>query len=433
VSSAMNWALESPRVVPGPLRSHRRWQGEQAFAQLACSLDLCSPETTQAVYVHVPFCQPRCRFCDLQCFTLHPDHDRGMRDRFCAALTREADWYAERTSRRPVSTIHFGGGTPLTLGVSRLDDLVRHLRASLGTNDDTEIAMEIRASDITDEALHLFGAAGIRRLHVGVQTLDDGLRADLDRRGDGPFVLGQLRRLLAAGCIVSVDVLYGLPGQTVESLLRDLSALRAVGVHGFAVYELHRTYRNSRLFDQVWRFVPNREVNLTHSREAARFLEASGFKGDFVTHFGRSEDHNLYSTHPQRGEDCMALGPMADGHGAGAGWRNAGYRHWLAAVESRGCGVDEVSLYLPPEIHLLEVERELMGGRLSERSLRQFGGPSGLNTDALIAEWSRRGLVKRSADGLALTDRGLWLHGNMIEFLRARVAEPSAATAGARP
>lgn len=412
------------RRLPEPFRSRRTWTEAQAREQLECSLTWADPNRGHSIYVHVPFCRARCPFCDLYCFAWRPEHHRAEGERFLAALRREIRWYASipAVRRRPVTTVHFGGGTPLALGGESLAWVVDECRRGLGLGRETEIAVESRVSDLTADTLRLLSATGVRRIHLGVQTLDDRQRAELGRVGGRQAVLELLAHLLAQGFVVSVDLLYGLPGQSPSVLAAEIDDLASVGVLGFSLYELNRTGRNHRLFDDTWRFQPDRGFNRELAAAGADKLRALGFRRRFFTHFSRGADGDLYSTHPARGEEGLAFGPTADGHCGGLHWSNHGYRKWLDAVESGGAGVATVCLLTPEERELERLECEILSCRVATARLRRFADRIGADPETFETAWVAAGLAHRVEDMLELTDSGAWWAGNVIEDLRGRLA-----------
>jgi oxygen-independent coproporphyrinogen-3 oxidase len=279
-----------------------------------------------SVYVHLPFCQTRCPFCDCHSEVL----PRG-RPEVVAELVRRilretelwrglCDW-----KRRPVTTIHFGGGTPLAIGLRAFGGIVNALAGAFVTHSGTEWAIETTCRCLDSEHVRHLADLGFTRVHVGVQTLQPALRRSLVRREAPSTVLTRIQECLQRGWVVSVDMLYGLPGQSVPMLLADLEQLVNAGIHGVSLYRLNHGPHNHRFMLRhglTQRGADRVYADYCMFREAAALLAARGFAKNHFTHFARWQDRNLYSRHALRGEDLVALGPTADGE-----FGNYYYRH----------------------------------------------------------------------------------------------------------
>lgn len=266
-----------------------------------------------SAYIHVPFCEQRCGFCDLcsePCPPRWPEREALFADRLCREID---DWAAQPSlTGGTVTTVHLGGGTPTVLTAPVLRQIIGAFRAAFSTRPATEWALESTSRRLADLHLDELRQLGFTRLHVGVQTLDDGIRRLLGRKEPAEDVVHRVRRAKAFGFIVSADILYGLPGQRTPDLVNTLQRLVDVELDGFSLYQLQRTPRNSRFLDRCGaRREPLRDYVLFQVGE--HFLRYHGYRKTFFTHFARPHDRNLYYSHVTRGEDLLALGPTADG------------------------------------------------------------------------------------------------------------------------
>ncbi|MEJ2210457.1 MAG: radical SAM protein, partial [Anaerolineae bacterium] len=287
------------RHLPLPVWARRPLDDDPAAAWQVLRRDVPAIDAARAycIYVHVPFCPERCAFCDCYSFRLGSQRRRHV-DGYLALLAQEAALWGGLGSlaRRPVSTLHLGGGTPTFLGAEVLARLVDLLRAHFALDAASELALESTASELTPDMLaHLHGL-GFRRLHVGVQSLDDRQRQVLNRRAAAADVLAALGRAVAAGWVVSVDLIYGLPGQRPADLLDDVRALIAAGVDGFSLYELQISARNRRWAAGQGLLDRGREENYLLAQVAGRYLAARGYRKTLFNHFAGEHDTNLYFT-----------------------------------------------------------------------------------------------------------------------------------------
>lgn len=401
-----DWFEEERRALPEPVWTRHGFEddGEEAWRVLR-ALGPTLPSGPLSVYVHVPFCRRRCGFCD--CYS---EPLRGASEAtFLSAVRRDLAAWSDVTglSQRAVTTIHFGGGTPGDLDPSSLKSLVEGCRSHLGVHAATEWAIESTASLLTDRHLDLLWSLGFRRLHVGVQTLDDDLRALLGRREHAPQVVHRIRKALELGFVVSVDLLYGVPGQKLARLLQDVGSLTQAGVHGFSLYQLQDSNRNRAFLGRRgWLTRDSFQAYLAF-QICEQALRRQGYDKNHFTHLARPEDGNLYYTHPSRGEDLLGLGPSADG-------TLGGYRYRHAWIEARG-PVHERAPALEGGRWDSDLERRtrplasaLMGGRVESRLFE--GG-----TDGILQEWVGRRLLQPAGRGAwSLTANGSWFLTRML-------------------
>ena len=418
---AEEWILEAagtpyplgPRTLPPPVWAERGYEddGAEAWRRLSGMLSSSQQRGPLSVYVHVPFCDRRCAFCDCYSVPLGP-RGQARQDKFAAALVAElAAWSGLGTlALRPVTTIHFGGGTPSHLSRPVFARIVEACRARLHVTPETEWALESTSSPLADDYLEQLREWGFTRLHVGVQTLEDPVRQAIGRREAASGVLRKVARALEVGLVVSVDLVYGLPGQTRSGLLESVQRLAAVGVDGFSLYQLQISDRNRKFFAR--RGVTAQDA----ARDYAMFLAADqalaggGYRKNHFVHYARRRDANLYYTHGARGEDLLALGPTADGVFDAYHYRHPEFPEYVgggAAPQLEG-GVMEN----PLEQEVRPVVAALMAASLPQVMFRELNGAG------LADRWLACGLIEPSGDGFSLTGSGSWFLGEMLRQVK---------------
>lgn len=363
------------------------------------------------VYVHVPFCRAICRFCALYTRAVAATAVATFDD-FVEQIERAVSLHPQAGHGRSPSTVHFGGGTPLHVGAARLQRIVEAIRGAFGDARDCEWALESTTSDLEPAVVDSLQAVGFSRIHVGIQTLDDRVRADSGRRESGQRALQRVRMLVERGIDTSVDLIMGLPGCGAQHLLADLGRLHDAGVQMFSICEL----RHRRGVVHGPRDDPD------HRQQWAAiwgFMVERGLAPIHIGQFARSQDDNRYYTHPAREEDCVALGPYAHGSAGPIQYANRlmpdystslarGELPILAAVRHEGSAIDERAL-----------ERELLAHTVRPTTLERLRGQLD-GFPALVDAWRQWRLLEPSTDGAQrLTEEGSWYIGNMIEELRA--------------
>ena len=178
------------------------------------------------LYVHIPFCKAKCRYCDFVSFA---DHD-CMGD-YCAALLKEIRLSAAALPKREYESVFFGGGTPSILPVGAISLLLHTLKESLTVLPDAEITIEANPGTLTEEKLKEYKAAGINRLSMGLQSANDALLENVGRIHRYREFVQNYECARAAGFDnISADIMYGLPGQTVKDHMDTIEALYRLGL-----------------------------------------------------------------------------------------------------------------------------------------------------------------------------------------------------------
>ena len=206
------------------------------------------PPREATLYIHIPFCRSRCSFCP---FYRGGADEREWRD-YVALLERELRQTAPSFAGTVISTVYFGGGTPSDLTPGALSGLLRTLKSCYRLANDCEITLESRIDGLDGERIAAAVENGVNRFSLGVQTFDTGLRRNLDRKSDRETVLKLIERLTGTGqASVAADILYGLPGQTRNWLLRDLdTAVKETRLSGISFYRLNR-HQNLPLAEKI--------------------------------------------------------------------------------------------------------------------------------------------------------------------------------------
>lgn len=269
------------------------------------------PDCGFGVYVHWPFCARICPYCDFNVY-----RDRGVdAERWARALTRELEYWAELTPDRRLDSLYFGGGTPSLAPLSVIEAAVETCDRLWGFSNAPEITLEANPTDADMARFGAFRSAGVNRLSLGVQSLDDGALAFLGRDHDAAHGERALSRALSAFPRVSADFIYALPGQTAEGWRRELRRAVASGVKHLSLYQL--TIEPGTAFDRAvtkGRWSPADDdlaadlFDMTQEMTAAAGLPAYEVSNHAAP--GERSRHNLIYW---RQGDYVGVGPGAHG------------------------------------------------------------------------------------------------------------------------
>lgn len=259
------------------------------------------------VYVHWPFCQTICPYCDFNVHKQSPVDEAVWRQ----ALRSELAHYAAETAGRTVSSLYFGGGTPSLMAPATVATLIDDVTALWPTAPDIEITLETNPTSSEREQLGDLRAAGINRVSVGVQSLDDEALKFLGRDHSASDALQSLERAQAIFPRTTFDLIYARPGQTPEAWQRELeTALGYAGGH-ISLYQL-TIEQGTPFFREGLK--PADEDSAADMFEATQdTLAAAGYAAYEVSNHARPGDESRHNLTCWRGGDYLGIGPGAHG------------------------------------------------------------------------------------------------------------------------
>jgi len=275
------------------------------------------------LYLHIPFCSAICPYCDFSVLTGGAERRASFVEHLLAEIRMGGE---DRDAFPEIDTIYFGGGTPSTLDPEDLASILTALPESLSIQDDPWIFFEANPEDVTAENARAWRNLGVRTLSLGIQSFDPDALRFLGRRHDPAQARRSVEIAREAGFdTVSIDLIYGLPGQTPADWRRTLDAAVALGPDHLSCYQLtihEGTPFGFRLARGKMTEMPEPEQAelflLTH-----RFLADHGLPGYEVSNFARSPEHR--SRHNRKYWDhtpYLGLGPSAHSFSGARRWWN---------------------------------------------------------------------------------------------------------------
>lgn len=387
--------------------------GKLLWQNLLPQINASNRAAPMSIYIHIPFCNRKCGFCDCHSITFFKNKEK-REEKFVHSLIQEIRFWSqvEPLAKRPVTTLHFGGGTPNCIAGKLFESVVNECYRSFSISKDTELACETTCSQLAQNRMQQLQNLGFSRLHVGVQTLADHLRHSIGRKESAKRVIERILFSLNSDMITSVDLLYGLPGQTPESLYDTLMQLINIKTLGFSLYRLNLSSRNKWFFNRYRDFKPDMVTDYMLFQVADQVLTKAGYCKNYYNHYAMSQDKNLYFTYPKRGEDLLAIGPSADGVFNGYHYRHPNYKKYLNSMPNGRPMLDgrKVTPEDKKSVSSL-VEQHLLSGFISAEILEQ------LDMDDTIHEWLEAGCLKKEAGGYSLTANGAWMIEKMTKTL----------------
>ena len=375
------------------------------------------------VYVHWPFCRSKCPYCD---FNSHVRHGGVEEERFLRAYTTDITSTAERTPGRIVSTIFFGGGTPSLMKPATVAAILDAVAKNWRIANDVEVTLEANPTSVEAERFAGYRAAGVNRVSLGVQALDDAALSTLGRTHTAREAIDAVtiaRRIFAR---YSFDLIYARPGQTLEGWRAELTNAISEAAEHLSLYQL--TIEPETPFAALHASgklrLPDADLARSLYDVTQEVCAAAGLPAYEISNHARPGAECRHNLVYWRCHEYVGIGPGAHGRLDIDGTRRATVTEkqpeaWLGLVESQGHGLVTDELLSRAEV---ADEYLLMGLRLTEGiDLERFetlaGGPL---ASGQIAHLAQHGLIETTAAGrLRVTPAGFPLLDAVVADLAA--------------
>lgn len=368
------------------------------------------------IYVHIPFCARICPYCAFY----KERADSSQTQRFCEALLREVETVAGKLEparpraggfRLEPDTIFFGGGTPTALTTSQLEFLLAGLRERLDLSRLIEWTVEANPGSVSPRKAAVLRQMGVNRISLGVQSWDDELLKLLGREHNAPQAEASFQIFREAGFTnVSIDLMFGLPGQTLAQWEADLEKTIALRPDHISTYCL--TYEEDTEFflrhaNGEFREDPESDARFLES--AMRMLEAAGFEHYEISNYARPGFASAHNRGYWAGHDYLGIGPSAFSTVALERWQNVcDYRAYSDRVLTGSSAIASTEILTPEMKRAEKIALSLRTGNgIPCEELRQWPNES--------RELLDLGLLREVGGNFVLTSRGKLLADSVAE------------------
>ncbi len=373
------------------------------------------------LYLHVPYCTVRCSYCD---FYLVPvrGHDLSAYARaMVAEIASVGAAVTEREGPLRADTLHLGGGTPSLLPAEDLEAILAAARAAFRVVEGAELALEANPEDLTPALAAAWRRAGINRLTVGVQSLQDRLLRLLRRPHDAARAMEAIEVARKAGFTsLGADLILGLPGEEAEEVIAGIDRLAAAGVDHLSLYllEVHERTRLARGLALGRVVLPASDAVADRYDRAADRLEGHGFEHYEISNFARPGHRSRHNMKYWTDREYIGFGPAA--HSYRAGERTANAADLAAYLACGGLGFPRIAE--PPSRRGRGLEALFAGLRLLEGvdlgTLRKrYGDAIPRAGDPGVIDLERAGFLITDGERLSLTRRGRLVSNEVLERL----------------
>ncbi|MGB4922024.1 MAG: radical SAM family heme chaperone HemW [Enterococcus aquimarinus] len=374
------------------------------------------PKSTSA-YIHIPFCEHICYYCDFNKVFL----EGQPVDEYIQSLLTEIRLTLEKHPTKVSETIYIGGGTPTSLTAKQLDVLLTGIHRYLPTHTTKEFTVEANPGDLTAEKLDVFKAHGVNRLSMGVQTFDDRLLKKIGRKHSVQDVYDTIKLLEKKQFDnVSIDLIYALPGQTLESFRDTLTKALAFDLPHYSMYSL--ILENKTMFMNWVRQgrleLPTQEAETKMFEEAIIAMAQSGHHQYEISNFAKKGKESMHNLVYWDNEHYYGFGAGASGYLNQKRYKNYGpIQHYMKPLKEQRLPIFEAE-----EISRAnQIEEEMFLGlrKIEGVSLRRFEEKFNqkLTTvyQSVIDELQQQQLAVLEEDYFRLTPKGLFIGNDVFE------------------
>lgn len=377
-----------------------------------CGIIITMQKKPTSAYVHIPFCTQICYYCDFSKVFIK----NQPVDSYLEHLLEEFQSYDIQKLR----TLYIGGGTPTALSASQLEVLLKGLTKNLDLSVLEELTIEANPGDLDADKIAVLKNSAVNRVSLGVQTFDDKMLKKIGRSHLEKDIYENIDRLKLAGFDnISIDLIYALPGQTMEQVKDNVAKAIGLDIPHMSLYSLilenHTVFMNRMRRGKLP--LPKEELEAEMFEYIIAELEKSGFEHYEISNFSKPGFESRHNLMYWDNAEYYGIGAGASGYVNGVRYKNHGpIRHYLSAVEEGNARITEEHLSQKEQ---MEEEMFLGLRKRSGVSMARFEEKFGRSFDGLYGEIVRdlvqQGLMQIEGDRVRMTKRGLFLGDTVAE------------------
>ncbi|HEV5722064.1 TPA: oxygen-independent coproporphyrinogen III oxidase [Streptococcus pneumoniae] len=365
-----------------------------------------------SAYVHIPFCTQICYYCDFSKVFIK----NQPVDSYLEHLLEEFRSY----DIEKLSTLYIGGGTPTALSAPQLEVLLNGLTKNLDLSVLEELTIEANPGDLDADKIAVLKNSAVNRVSLGVQTFDDKMLKKIGRSHLEKDIYENIDRLKLAGFDnISIDLIYALPGQTMEQVKENVAKAIGLDIPHMSLYSLilenHTVFMNRMRRGKLP--LPKEELEAEMFEYIIAELERAGFEHYEISNFSKPDFESRHNLMYWDNAEYYGIGAGASGYVNGVRYKNHGpIRHYLSAVEEGNACITEDHLsqkeQMEEEMFLgLRKKSGVSMARFEEKFGQSFAGLYG----EIVRDLVQQGLMQIEGDHVRMTKRGLFLGDTVAE------------------
>ena len=369
------------------------------------------------IYIHIPFCKTRCIYCDFYSTTRSE-----LKSQYIRALCRELTERKEYLKGEAVETIYFGGGTPSQLSEEDFKEVFKTIEQVYGMREATEITLEANPDDLTEEYIGMLHTLPFNRISMGIQTFDDATLQLLNRRHNATQAIEAVKRCRQAGFQnISIDLIYGLPGETEQRWAQDLQQAVSLDVEHISAY--HLIYEEGT---PLYKMLQQHSVSQVDEDSSLNFfstlidtLSAAGYEHYEISNFCKPGMYSRHNTSYWQGIPYLGCGPSAHSFdGDSREWNVASLKEYMRSIEKGHREFETEYRDIAPRYNecIMTAIRTMWG--VSMQYVKQtFGTDLWQYCMDMALPYLKSGKLKLKDDYLYLTRKGIFISDGIISDL----------------
>lgn len=366
------------------------------------------------IYLHIPFCKTRCIYCDFYSTTRSE-----LKTHYVHTLCRELEMRKEYLKGEPVETIYFGGGTPSQLEEADFKHIFETIRENYGMEHCREITLEANPDDLSQEYLKMLSSLPFNRISMGIQTFDDTTLQLLKRRHSSQTAVEAVRRCREAGFQnISIDLIYGLPGETKERWVNDLRQAIRLDVEHISAY--HLTYEEDT---PIYNMLKQHQIEEVDEDSSLQFftlliehLQNAGYEHYEISNFCLPGLHSRHNSSYWTEKQYLGCGPSAHSYnGISRQWNVASLDKYIEEISSGNptFEVEELDLYTRYNDFVITHIRTQWGMPLPKLG-KQYGEELYKYCLRMATPHLQQGTLEIKNDTLKLTRKGVFISDGIM-------------------
>jgi len=369
------------------------------------------------IYIHIPFCKRRCIYCDFFSTT-----QSEKKPTYVHALCQELKIRKNYLEEEEIETIYLGGGTPSQLTQEELESIFSALYNIYKVREDAEITLEANPDDLTPEYVDMLRTLPVNRISMGIQTFQEETLKLLHRRHTATQAIEAFHRCREAGFRnISIDLMYGLPGETLEAWKEDLQ--QAIALHPEHISAYHLIYEEGtalwNLREQHQVEEADEDLSVTLFKTLIDELTQAGYQHYEISNFCLPGLHSRHNSSYWIGKKYLGCGPSAHSfNGKSRQWNVASLEKYIHAIHQGkpDFEIEELDLYTRYNDFIITSIRTCWGMSLSH--LRTEYGEELYNYCLCMAKpHINQGLLEINEDILKLTKKGIFISDGIMSDL----------------
>ncbi|MDO5707374.1 MAG: radical SAM family heme chaperone HemW [Andreesenia angusta] len=375
----------------------------------------------EGIYIHIPFCESKCKYCDFNSFT----NKEKYVEKYIKYLKKEIDLYGKENFKNS-KTIFIGGGTPSSIESEYIVEILEKIYEKNNKENFEEITIEVNPGSIDESKISDYKNAGINRISLGVQSLDDNILKSIGRVHNAKIAIESIKTVKRYIENISVDLIFGLPNQKIENIKNDIEVISKLGVNHMSFYALkieentpfYEMERNGKLN------LPTEDIERDMYHIGKNILEENGYYQYEISNFSKTGFESKHNLIYWNVEPYIGLGLSAASNIDGKRYNNMdNFEDYFDSINSFNLPIDSNTIEeidLKEEISEYSILRlRLNEGIVKSEFKKRYGKDIRYIYGDILDKNKENGLLIEDKDRIYLSDKGFDLANQVfMDFLR---------------